>query len=126
MTAQELITTCQAAGIELAVSGDHLRVDAPEGVLTPDLRAALTDQKPTVMALLTEIGWRAAAMREQLAPPPAPIPLLMAKRDIKPGPNDCVSCGAELLDVPAIGVGRCEPCRRAAWLVLEHRAEVVG
>ncbi len=52
MTAHELLATCRQAGIVLRARGDALEVDAPRGVLTPELRAALVHHKPDLLAAL--------------------------------------------------------------------------
>lgn len=52
MTAHELLMTCRQAGINLVVDGDCIDVDAPAGVLTPELRAELARCKADLLALL--------------------------------------------------------------------------
>jgi len=52
VTADEVLTACCQAGIVLTVDGDALEVDAPAGVLTPELRDALTRLKPALLVLL--------------------------------------------------------------------------
>jgi hypothetical protein len=57
MTIESLMQTCAELGIKLALKGDYsdrLQVDAPKGALTPELREALTSQKPAVIAFLKE------------------------------------------------------------------------
>jgi TubC N-terminal docking domain len=54
MTPAELLTLARAADIRLEARGDRLVFDAPHGALTPELRAALVQQK--------------AALRMRLAP----------------------------------------------------------
>ena len=54
MTAHELLMTCRQAGIVLAADGDCIDVDAPAGVLTPDLRNELTRHKPALLELLAQ------------------------------------------------------------------------
>ena len=53
MTAQALLFKLRALGVELAVEEDRLTVDAPAGTITEDLRAALTENKPSLLKLLT-------------------------------------------------------------------------
>lgn len=55
MSPIELLTVVRAAGIRLEVSGDRLQFDAPAGALTPDLRAALVEHKPALLALLAPV-----------------------------------------------------------------------
>jgi hypothetical protein len=54
MTPDELIATLQAHQILLAVNGDRLRVDAPAGTLTAELRAAVAQHKTALIARLTD------------------------------------------------------------------------
>lgn len=54
MTTQELVQHLQQQDVRLAVHGDQLRVDAPRGILTPDLRRDLQERKPEVLALIRE------------------------------------------------------------------------
>lgn len=49
-----LLTELSTLGVELAVVGDHLRVDAPPGALTDELIARLTDQKQRLIAILSQ------------------------------------------------------------------------
>ena len=53
MSASALLQEMERLGIVLSVNGDHLRVDALKGALTPDLRQALAAHKPEVLKLLT-------------------------------------------------------------------------
>ena len=130
-----VLAKLEASGFRLAVvPSGRLRV-WPANRITPELEQAIRHHRDQLKALIAtrgkqtddpKIGWRMAAMRQQLPPTPAPNPLLMARPGIDPGPGECQSCGNPLEERPAIGVGRCEPCRQAAWRVLEDRAEVVG
>jgi hypothetical protein len=52
MTPAELLTVVRAADIRLEARGDRLVFDAPRGALTPDLRAALAEQKSALLAWL--------------------------------------------------------------------------
>jgi hypothetical protein len=52
MTPQVLITECRRRGITLEVMGDWLRCRAPMGVLTLELKHALTDHKAALMQIL--------------------------------------------------------------------------
>lgn len=50
--------------ITLTLDGDNLRIDAPAGVLTDELRQAIRDNKPALVALLNS---------QACAAPPRPI-----------------------------------------------------
>lgn len=53
MTATVFLTELQASGVTLAfVAPDRLRVEAPCGVVTPELRAALAQHKLDIIAEL--------------------------------------------------------------------------
>jgi hypothetical protein len=54
MTALELLNKLQTYDIHLECVGDKLRVNAPVGVVTPELRSLLKEQKAALMALLSE------------------------------------------------------------------------
>ena len=56
MTAHDLIAACRTRGISLEVIGERLRCRAPAGVLTPELKQALADQKAPLMQILTTEG----------------------------------------------------------------------
>src|ERR1700674_3210043 len=55
MTLAELLTVVRAADIRLEARGDWLVFDAPHGALTPELRAALAEQKTALLALLAPV-----------------------------------------------------------------------
>jgi len=46
---RDLLQRVHDAGITLIVDGNRLKYTAPAGVLTPDLRAALAELKPTIL-----------------------------------------------------------------------------
>src|SRR4051812_11206799 len=52
-TGPEIIARMQAHGVTLAAEGGRLRVSAPAGRMTPELRSLLTGNMPTLMAALT-------------------------------------------------------------------------
>jgi hypothetical protein len=54
MTPDELIAALEAHHILLAVNGDRLRVDAPAGTLTTELRDALAQHKTALIARLMD------------------------------------------------------------------------
>jgi hypothetical protein len=55
MTLAELLTVVRAADIRLEARGDRLVFDAPHGALTPELRAALVQQKAAVLMRLAPV-----------------------------------------------------------------------
>lgn len=55
MTANHLLALTREAGIVLEAQGERLMVDAPRGVLTPELRAELANHKPELLAVLVPV-----------------------------------------------------------------------
>jgi hypothetical protein len=55
MTLAELLTVIRAADIRLEARGDRLVFDAPHGALTPELRAALVQQKAALLMRLAPV-----------------------------------------------------------------------
>jgi hypothetical protein len=61
MTALELLATLHERGVALLPwVDDRLRVDAPQGVLTDELRQAIRTQKEALLALAAEMEERLA------------------------------------------------------------------
>lgn len=54
MTSQELLAELEQRGVKLTLAGDKLRYDAPVGALTLELKDALRQHKPALLALLRE------------------------------------------------------------------------
>lgn len=67
MTAAELITHLRMLDVTLAVDGEQLRVNAPKGVLGPELRDAIAQAKPELLA------WLAAEPRRSEMSEAAPL-----------------------------------------------------
>ena len=72
MNALELISVLRDLDVEITVNADRLRVNAPKGVLTPELQAELKERKSEIIALLAENG---------LAPQAGYPPLVKVSRD---------------------------------------------
>jgi len=68
MTGAELLAELKRLGVLLTGDGDALRVKAPVGVLTPDLKAALAEHKAELLVQLT----RGAGLTPPAQTPPAP------------------------------------------------------
>lgn len=54
MTAPELLAALTALGARVQAVEDRLRIEAPPGALTPELRILLAEQKPALLTLLRE------------------------------------------------------------------------
>ena len=52
MTTSELVNELKRHGATLTVRSDRLCIDAPAGVVTPELRATLVDRKQEILELL--------------------------------------------------------------------------
>ena len=63
------------------------------------------------------VRWRVDAMRAQIPPTAWALPFLVARPDVIPGPDGCISCGDAVERIPAMGAGRCPACREAATVV---------
>jgi hypothetical protein len=61
MTAEQLIQVLQACGAELAPAGDKLRIKAPWGAIGTDLREAVLELKPEILAILNRPRTETAA-----------------------------------------------------------------
>lgn len=119
MDARELRATLERLGVELAADGERLRY-RPQCAVTPVLRAAMTQRRDELLALLVaeeaEVRWRVDAMRTQM-PWTGAIPSLSVHPMTRIWAGGCSSCG------DALGPGeryRCTPCIRAAWQVLRE------
>ena len=116
------LAEARAAGLEVRAEPGRLVVRGPRSRAA--LARRLLDRTAEVLALLAaedeEVAWRVAAMRPQV-PTRGPIPFLVA-RDAPAAPRRCPSCGDPLGEGRSL---RCEPCARAAWLVLHQAREGV-
>lgn len=117
MNAVELFTELISRGVDLEVEGERLKVDAPKGAVTLELREALTTHKSEVLALLRayddEVRWRVKAMLPQI-PDWGAIPFLVARKMERIGLGCCPSCGDPLNGTTGY---ICGPCCQA-----KHRA----
>src|SRR5687767_1764328 len=81
MTAQSLMRRCAELGIKLTLRSEddgRLVVDAPKGTLTADLRDALTERKPDLIAILKTQAQAASRVRQ-----PLPEAAIRAERNTK-------------------------------------------
>lgn len=61
MSARALLEDLRRRGVNLEADGEGLRVDAPAGTLTDELRAALTENKARLLRLL---AWERRKLEE--------------------------------------------------------------
>lgn len=119
MKAIKLLAELHSCGVIVEAAGEQLRIDAPKGAITPELRVALVQRKVEILSLLkltdSEIAWRVQAMLVQI-PNKGAIPLLVAKPGKTTKKGLCLSCGDCLIGNE---VSRCSLCNRAANLALD-------
>jgi hypothetical protein len=115
-----LLSELQRQGVTLQAEGDRLRVKAPKGTLTPEVRQALTAQKAELLRLLVDSP-----------PPPAAFPREPPPADVVGG-IPCADCGGtewwrwldgRLLCRPCL-VRREHPIRAPSMWSGEHTAAV--
>src|ERR1700731_486930 len=68
MTADILLEVLRSRGIRLAPIGDRLRIRAPKGTLTPDLRATISKHKAEILASFRDPETQAAEVAQRLSP----------------------------------------------------------
>ncbi len=66
--ANEFLSELLKFGINLWVEGDRLRYNSPEGALTPEIRAELTDRKAEIMAVLKQAALNKDAISQTILP----------------------------------------------------------
>ena len=77
MTATQVLLEAAQRGIILEAKGDRLQVEAPAGRVTPALREAIAEHKPTLLALLSPDAPRLVILRGGLAVPVAALLLAL-------------------------------------------------
>lgn len=78
LSLDELLQQLAQQGVQLWVEAEQLRVRAPQGVLTADLRALLTTRKPELLARLSSVNQQTEALPMLIVAPEArhePFPL---------------------------------------------------
>jgi amino acid adenylation domain-containing protein/non-ribosomal peptide synthase protein (TIGR01720 family) len=70
MTTLEFVSHLRALGVQLWTEDNRLRVNAPEGVLTPELRAELARRKAELIAFLRQAGDAVQATEPTIHPAP--------------------------------------------------------
>jgi len=54
MTPSDLLLSLEEKGVSITISGERLKVDAPVGVLTPELRCVILNNKTSLMDLMSQ------------------------------------------------------------------------
>lgn len=130
MNTTDLLYSLEAIGVrvELLETG-NLRIYAPRGSVTTEMRELLIVHKSEIVELLrkcqvdkSELDWRIEAMRHQLPEPGKPFSLLCARSEISPKLGECFSCG-ETLKTSETGYA-CAACKRAKQFLLYEECEV--
>jgi hypothetical protein len=91
MTPQDAVTLLLSSGTIITVDGDRLQIDAPEGVLTPAVRAVLSENKAMVLAMLKA---KSAHLPLGVVDPTPPTPADRAQRDATLN-TEIATCRAE-------------------------------
>jgi hypothetical protein len=52
MTAKAVLNHLRSLGVRVSVEGDRLRIDAPAGVLTPEVKAVIAENRAELIRLL--------------------------------------------------------------------------
>lgn len=112
MDAVALLRRLREAGCELQAEGDRLRVNAPKGVLTDELRSLIRQHKPELLRLLAPVQDR----RARLAPASITLALSL-RRD-----GTCYVCGGSQWWLSVYGALVCCLCHPppAAELVARY------
>ena len=114
MTAPELLAALTSVGATVQAVGDRLRIEAPPGALSPQLRSALAEQKPALLALLREpprlrpLHLLCAGCNSYFMHEPATLCYwCRSKRDRRPDGDPCKGCGEACEG--CLGTGRLRP-----------------
>ena len=125
MTTIQLLQKLRGRGVTIDVVGNRLRLEAPKGAITDELRTALTQRKKEVLDLLKpyddEIAWRIEEMLKQI-PNEGPLPFLVARRSIIINVGCCHSCGDFLLDTSGFTCKQCTKAQRRALEIAMSKA----
>lgn len=73
MTATVLLDELRTKDVHLTVSGEHITLDAPKGVLTDAMRQAIREHKAVLLVLLSQPMPAAAAVQPPAPSQPAPL-----------------------------------------------------
>lgn len=119
MTPAEVLATLRALRIEVRAEGGRLRLRAPVGTLTPELRHAVEVHKPGLLALLSGVEGPAASVPAPLDRP-AHLQALLRQHFRKLNALRADWAGAhgriERTDIPLAA------CIERAWRVLDREA----
>ncbi len=100
MTAGDLLAALTALGATVQAVEDRLRIQAPPGALTPELRSALAEQKPALLDLLRPVPRLrplhllcAGCQRYFMHEPAMLCYWCRSKRHRRPAGKPCEGCG---------------------------------
>ena len=100
MTAGDVLAAARALGATVQAVEDRLRIQAPPGALTPELRSALAEQKPALLNLLRPAPRLrplhllcAGCQRFFMHEPATLCYWCRSKRDGRPAGEPCEGCG---------------------------------
>lgn len=114
MTPEAILADLKLNGARVEVVGDKLRCRAPVGVLTPELRQAMAEQKAALLQLLTTSQTPASR-------PPAPCPRCGASdwRNTPDAGRWCVPCVVTGRDPVAAVKVHSDVLNEAIWVVCD-------
>jgi hypothetical protein len=99
MNPHELLATLRRCGIEISSDGERLRVEAPRGAVTPEVRRTLAEHKPQLIAELTRAAsWPSESLEAERrfgAPYARLFPLLGKAVASRQGPGRLVQVFAD-------------------------------
>jgi hypothetical protein len=127
--AQAVLATCHETGIVLGIAGEKLTVDAPKGVITPDLLAELRRHKASLIEILQKGGSGPAAQQSRSAPDDSITPSTVTDSDVVPWeeciepPDPCPKCGSLMIWWDVLGGQHCMNCEKPKYAV-EKAAEL--
>ena len=99
MTTLELLRELHIRDIYVEAAGDKLRVSAPQGAVTPEIRTLLIAQKAALLALLSE-GTEQSVEANSVQPE-------VGQSEEDDIPIQCGICGAEVAYYTAQGIAYC-------------------
>jgi hypothetical protein len=114
MTTLELLEELHNRDIALQCVDGEIKVNAPKGAVSPELRAALLEHKPALLALLTAQD-RLCSIEDELAPSLEVLPEdSLAQAEQAPSESEdeismeCCVCGAEVEYYSESGIAYCQ------------------
>jgi hypothetical protein len=122
---ESILATCRQRGIVLGIAGEKLTVDAPEGVIKPDLLAEFRQHRESLLDMVKR-GWP-GTVRPQL--PDDSSGAISPNTDVTPWeecaelPDPCPKCGSLMIWWDVLGGQHCMICDKPTYFT-ERAAEL--